>query len=607
MELELLSPAKDLTHGIEAINHGADAVYIGAPAFGARAAATNTVADIEQLANYAHLYRSKVFATVNTLLYDNELEPAVKMIRQLWNAGVDALIIQDMGLLECDLPPIELHASTQCHNASVERIKFMESVGFKRVILARETSLEQMKAIREATNIDLEAFIHGALCVCYSGQCYLSLAITGRSGNRGICTQPCRSAYDLLSPSGEVLIRNQHLLSLRDFSAAQHIDSMISAGIRSFKIEGRLKDMAYLKNITAYYRQLLDSYLSTHPEHTPASSGHTTFSFKPDPERTFNRGYTDYFLRYRHPMASHTTQKSLGKPIGKLVSINRNNLVINSIESLVAGDGLCFFDSSGQLQGFLINHVDGKTITPNRNPDIKPGTQLWRNNDFAFEKQLKGSTASRKIGIDIILSDSCSGVSLQITDSDGNTATSIATIEAAVANKPDLALKQIENQLSKLGDTIYEARSIKVLCNPTPFLPTAVINELRRTAVAELNNIRTALYKPQPCQTTPNDEPYSEPEVDYHANVINNRAKAFYERHHAKVTEPGLDLSHDYADKALMTTKYCLRHELGKCLKELKPNNLPTDTSLLLRNNGRLLRLTFDCKNCQMLVKLNQE
>ena len=386
-KIELLAPAKNLEYGREAINHGADAVYIGAPAFGARSAATNTISDIESLVNYSHLFGSKVFATVNTILFDNELEDAVQMIRQLYNIGVDALIIQDVGLLECDLPPIELHASTQCHNATIERVKFMESVGFARAILARETSLEQMREIRQATTLDLEAFVHGALCVSYSGQCYMSQYLNGRSGNRGCCSQPCRSMYDLYTEDNRMIIKNKHLLSLRDFSAADHLREMMEAGITSFKIEGRLKDITYVKNITAYYRQLLDNMLSGSSK---ASSGHCTFHFVPDPERTFNRGYTDYFLTGRHPMASLSTQKSIGKTVAKVSRVEHNALVINSKEPLMAGDGLCFFDSKGCLQGFFVNAVQGSRIIPNRMPNITSGALLWRNHDQKFEKQLHG-------------------------------------------------------------------------------------------------------------------------------------------------------------------------------------------------------------------------
>ena len=310
--LELLSPAKNYEQGREAINHGADAVYIGAPAFGARVAAGNTVEDIERLARYAHLYHARVFVTVNTLLFDNEIDDAVRLLHQLYNAGADAAIIQDLGLLECDLPPIELHASTQTHNAALPRIQFLEKTGFSRVILARETSLEQMQEIRRHTSVDLETFIQGALCVSYSGQCYLSQYLNNRSGNRGCCSQPCRSAYDLCDSHGNILRKDQHLLSLKDFSAANRLLDMINAGITSFKIEGRLKDMSYVKNVTAYYRQLLDSIMEGKPDLTPASSGSCRFFFTPDLEKTFNRGFTDYFLRQRQPMATLTSQKSMG-------------------------------------------------------------------------------------------------------------------------------------------------------------------------------------------------------------------------------------------------------------------------------------------------------
>ena len=466
MKLELLSPAKNLDFGREAINHGADALYIGAPAYGARAAATNTLEDIEALVNYAHLYGSKVFVTVNTLLFDNEIDPAVKLIHQLYNIGVDALLIQDLGLLECDLPPIELHASTQCHNASVERIKFLESVGFKRVVLARETSLEQMREIRQATHLDLEAFVHGALCVSYSGQCYMSQYLNNRSGNRGCCSQPCRSTYDLYNGDGRLLIKEKHLLSLRDFNASQQLENMISAGITSFKIEGRLKDLSYVKNITAYYRQLLDNILNssfithhssliTHhsslitphsslPTHhssliTPHSSLPThhsslitphsslithhssliTYHFTPDPDRTFNRGYTDYFLRGRQPMANFATPKSLGKYIGKVTDIRRNSLTISGTEPFANGDGLCYYDADGRLQGFLVNGVQGRTVIPNQMPDIKVGTALWRNQDQQFEKLLQGKSAERKIGVEMLFRATPDGFALQLTDEEG--------------------------------------------------------------------------------------------------------------------------------------------------------------------------------------------
>ena len=602
MKLELLSPAKNMEFGREAVNHGADALYIGAPAFGARAAATNTIQDIETLVNYAHLYGSKVFATVNTLLFDDELEPAVEMIRELYNIGVDALIIQDLGLLECDLPPIELHASTQCHNASVERVRFMESVGFKRVILARETSLEQMRAIREATSVDLEGFVYGALCVSYSGQCYMSQYLNQRSGNRGACSQPCRSTYDLLTEEGRTIMKNRHLLSLKDFNASQYIGSMIDAGISSFKIEGRLKAPAYVKNITAYYRQLLDSMMDGHER---ASSGATTVFFTPDPERTFNRGYTDYFLRGRQPMASFATQKSIGKPVGVVSTVGRFTLTVDSKETFVNGDGLCFFDERNRLQGFLVNGVEGNVITPNQMPRIKIGTQLWRNQDQAFEKMLAGRTAERKVGVRMLFCVTRRGFSLDLTDEDGVTVVQHMAAEHLPSDRPIKSSNTIVKQLSKLGDSPFVATEVTDTTEGRYFITAGTLNELRRRAVELLKEYRIKHFRPQDVpRETSSDIPSVASHLDYRSNVINQRAEAFYRRHGAVEIEHGLEQTGDYAGKALMTTKYCLRHELGCCLRDGGPNPhqiAPTDT-LLLRNQERLFRLQFDCGKCVMRV-----
>ena len=600
MKLELLSPAKNLEFGREAINHGADALYIGAPAFGARAAATNTLEDIEALVKYAHLYGCKVFATVNTLLFDNELEPAVKMIRQLYNIGVDALIIQDLGLLECDLPPIELHASTQCHNATVERVKFMESVGFKRVILARETSLEQMRALREATTVDLEAFVHGALCVSYSGQCYMSQYLTGRSGNRGCCSQPCRSTYDLVTADGRLLMKDRHLLSLRDFNASQQLSNMIDAGITSFKIEGRLKDLSYVKNITAYYRQLLDNLMEGHQK---ASSGRCTYTFTPDPDRTFNRGYTDYFLRGRQPMASFDTQKSLGKRIGKVTAIGRRTLTLDGTEPLANGDGLCYFDADHRLQGFLVNEVQGQTITPNQMPTLTVGTAIWRNNDVLFERRLQGHSADRRIGVDMRFRATDDGYSLELTDEDRLTITVGKTLDHIPSDNPDRNSQNIVRQLSKLGDTPFEAREVTDETHGSLFLPAAQLNQLRREAAEALTNRRIEHFRPADTPRVDNGEPYPETVLDYRANVLNTKTETFYRRHGVQQVERGLEQTLDYDGKALMTTRYCLRYELGCCLKKGKGEMkiAPNDT-LLLRNQGRQFRLEFDCRECLMRI-----
>ncbi|MCR5445808.1 MAG: U32 family peptidase [Bacteroidales bacterium] len=607
MTLELLSPAKNLEFGREAINHGADALYIGAPAFGARAAATNTIDDIDALVRYAHLYRARVFATVNTLLFDNELDDAVAMIRRLYNCGVDALIIQDLGLLECDLPPIELHASTQCHNASVERIKFMESAGFRRVILAREISLEQMRAIRAATSVDLEAFVHGALCVSYSGQCYLSQSLNGRSGNRGCCSQPCRSSYDLLSADGRTLVRDRHLLSLRDFNASAHLQAMVDAGISSFKIEGRLKDLSYVKNITAYYRQLLDSVMEGHQR---ASSGRCTYTFTPDPDRTFNRGYTDYFLRQRQPMANVATQKSLGKRVGEVVALGRNSLTVSGNEPFANGDGLCYFDADGRLQGFLVNAVQGRVVVPNHMPDLRVGTPLWRNQDQQFERLLQGRSADRRLDLRMRFDATSDGFVLDLSDPDGlSVSHRIAADHQPAAKEAALNSPLIVKQLSKLGDTPFAAVEVIDATAGRYFLPAAVLNQLRRDAVARLVDLRVDRFRPTDCPRVDCGEPYPDTVLDYRANIVNSRAEAFYRRHGVLQTERGLEATGDDEGKALMTTRYCLRYELGACLQHrdggthpspLLEQTLRPSDQLVLLNNGRRFRLEFDCRQCLM-------
>ncbi len=611
MQLELLSPAKNCDQGREAINHGADAVYIGAPAFGARVAAGNSIADIEALARYAHLYHAKVFATVNTLLFDEEVPEAVDLLHRLYEAGVDAAIIQDLGLLECDLPPIELHASTQTHNASLERVKFMEQVGFSRVILARETSLEQMQALRKATSIELEAFVQGALCVSYSGQCYMSQYLSGRSGNRGCCGQPCRSAYDLYDGEGRTLQHDRHLLSLKDFSATQHIQSMVDAGITSFKIEGRLKDMGYVKNVTAYYRRLLDSLMEGNG-HRAASSGRCEFYCTPDLHKTFNRGFTDYFLKERKPMATLATQKSIGQYLGRIQKVEKNRLTLACREALTTGDGLCFFNTEGALEGFLVNQVQGSTLQPNRMPKgLTVGTEIWRNNDQAFEKQLAGRTSRRKIDVDIILSDTPDGLRLLMTDSDGCQGAAETACDKEPARNPAQATEQMVKQLGKLGDTAFSARHIESRCTETYHLPPSLLNELRRTAVTHLEEARITAHLATRKHSQPlserqaNTTPYHETEVDYRANVLNAQAETFYRRHGATVTEYGLERSGNYDGKALMTSKYCLRYELGYCLR--KGGGTKSPEPWYLKNNKNWFRLAFDCRLCQMQVLLAPE
>jgi len=603
MRLELLAPAKNAAFGKEAVNHGADALYVGAPAFGARAAATNTVEDLDELVKYAHLYGAKVFATVNTILFDNELDDAVKMIYRLYDIGVDALIIQDLGLLECNLPPIELHASTQCHNAGVERIKFLEQVGFSRVVLARETSLEQMRQVRAATSVDLETFVHGALCVSYSGQCYMSQYLNGRSGNRGCCSQPCRSSYDLCDGSGRLLIKDRHLLSLRDFNASQHLCSMIDAGVTSFKIEGRLKDLSYVKNVTAFYRQLLDSMMNGHEV---SSSGRCTFFFTPDLDRTFNRGYTDYFLTGRKPMASFETQKSRGKYVGKVKSVRGNALEIDGSEVFTNGDGLCFIGADGRTQGFLVNAVNGQFVIPNKMLDISAGTILWRNNDQRFEKILQGKTAERKIPVNMFFISTDGGFALDVKDADGLSASSFLACEHTPSNDSVKAKALIVKQLSKTGDTPFSVSDVIDKTDGAFFVPASSLNQLRRDALVALSERRMSHFRPADSPLIRGDATYYEEALDYRANVVNAKAEAFYKHHGVKKIERGVEQTLDYSGKALMTTKYCLRYELGCCLKgkcKGKPKvSLKASDSLVLRNNDHRFRLEFNCSECLMRI-----
>lgn len=613
--LELLSPAKNADQGMAAINHGADAVYIGAPLFGARSAAGNTIEDIEQLVKYAHVYHSKVFATVNTLLFEDELEEARKLICQLYNIGVDALIVQDLGILEMDIPPIALHASTQMHNYDIERIKFMEQVGFQRVILARETSIDQMQAIRKATSVELEAFVQGALCVSFSGQCYMSQYLNERSGNRGCCGQPCRSSHDLYNEDGKLLRRQEHLLSLKDFNASHHIADMVEAGISSFKIEGRLKDLSYVKNVTAYYRQLLDQIMEGREDLCPVSHGTTRFFFTPDLSRTYNRDFTNYFLVERKPMASMETQKSLGKLMGKVVSIGKNTLTIKTKETFTAGDGLCYFTPKRELEGFFVNHVNGNTITPNRVPEsITVGTTVWRNNDFAFEKQLQGKSSERKIDITFTLADTPEGFTLTAADEMGNTGSASVTCEKSMARDVEKAREQIGKQLAKLGDTPFSMKAYHTLFSETSnndvyFIAAATINELRRVSTKQLEEARRKAFWPSDCKTEANEAPYFETNLDYRANVVNSLSRRFYERHGASIQEEGLEVSKSYENKALMTTKYCIRYELKQCLQHKANKEVDADYrgNLYLRNNKNYFLLQFDCKNCMMKVLIKDK
>lgn len=599
--IELLSPAKNLEFGREAINHGADAVYVGAPAFGARASAGNPIEDIENLTKYAHRYGAKVYVTLNTSLFDDELEPASRLMHQFYDIGADAVIIQDLGLLETDLPPIALHASTQTNNATPERVRFLEKAGFQRVILARELSLEQIAEIRRQTSVELECFVQGALCVSYSGQCYLSQSINGRSGNRGVCSQPCRSTYNLCNAEGKELVHKKHLLSLKDFNASEHLREYIGMGISSLKIEGRLKDICYVKNVTAYYRTLLDKLMSGDGNLRKASSGKCVFSFQPDPERTFNRGFTDYFLTGRQPMASMSTQKSIGKKIGKVLRVEKNSLICQTHLPVTAGDGLCFLNPQGSWEGFLVNNVIGNKLYPNNLPQsIAVGTELFRNNDIVFEKEVGNEkSAQRKVSVNLAFAETGSGFSLSATDEDGLNARETLVCEKQEAKNPEKAAEQIRTQLQKSGDTIFSVQGIENSCDGAFFIPASQLNDLRRRCLEKLAEERERHFRPADTFLERNDFPYFEKHLDYRANILNDKLLQFYKRHRVEHTEPGLEKSGDYSGKALMTAKYCIRYELGQCLTrhDVEPD---FRSDLYLENNGKRYLLKFDCKNCQM-------
>ena len=596
--LELLSPARDLECGLAAINHGADAVYIGAPKFGARAAAGNPLEDIGELISYAHRYWARVYITLNTILYDNELEEARSMIHQLYDAGADALIIQDMGLLELDLPPIPLFASTQTHNYNLDKIQFLERVGIQRVILARELPLKQVSEIRKGTTLDLEFFVHGALCVSFSGQCYFSQAAMGRSANRGECAQMCRLPYTVRDGRGNVLASNQHVLSLKDLNLSDYLSKLVDAGVTSFKIEGRLKEASYVKNITAFYRAKLDAVIEEREGFRRSSSGKTTFFFTPDPEKTFNRGTTDYFIRRRTPeIVSLRTPKSVGKLLGIVQSIGKGFFVLQTTDELHNGDGICFFGEDDELMGINVNRVEGNNIFPNSMEGIQPGVVVYRNYDHEFVQLLKSDSARRTIDVDLTFDENRNGFELRAVDENGNEATHLLTHAKEVARKPDAALDTLQTQLSKLGDTIFHAKSITIRPKQAFFLPVGVLNQLRRDCAALLETERLRNIPRQVMTVVPNDFPYPEKRLDYSANVVNEKAAAFYRRHGVQGIEKGLELQSDASGKILMTTRHCLKFQFDLCRGEKG-----SAEELFLFDGKTSYKLDFDCDQCIMKI-----
>ena len=601
---ELLAPAKDLDCGLAAIQCGADAVYIGGDRFGARRDASNSVEDIAVLAKTAHAYWVRVYATINTLLRENEVPKAVALAWSLYEAGVDALIIQDTGLLESDLPPVPLIASTQMHNNAPEKVAFLEQVGFRRAILARELTLDEIRAIRAAApNIELEFFVHGALCVCYSGQCYLSYSLGGRSGNRGQCAQPCRKAYRLEDGAGHVIDSGRHLLSLRDLNLSGYLDDLIDAGITSFKIEGRLKDQPYVANAVAYYRTHVDEALQRHGGRK-SSSGTSTVSFTPNPDKTFNRGFSTYFLHGRsEPIGSLDTPKMLGEMVGQVTAVTNSSITVKTPIALHPGDGLCFFVSDRQLCGTSINRVEGDTIEVQNIEDLRRGTVLYRNLDHAFLADLKKAKMDRRIDVAFTVADTPDGLTLRAEDENG-VIVELASSEAyEPAQNAEKARTTLQNQLMKTGATEFRCTDVTIELDPVRFIPVAALNAWRRDILAKLVEERCTRFKPACAPITPNDVPYPEDTLTYFGNVLNKKAEAFYRRHGVRHIDRAPESGVDLMGEKVMTCRYCVKHELDLCPRYGGSNQYPGPLYLIDRD-GTKLELRFDCAHCQMEVYL---
>ena len=599
--IELLSPAKDLNCGIEAINHGADAVYIGAPKFGARSAAGNSLEDIRELCEYAHLYGARIYVTLNTILKEEELEEAERMIWDLWRVGTDALIIQDMGITRLNLPPIPLHASTQTDNRTPEKVRFLEAAGFTQVVLARELSLNEIRRISEATTVPLEVFVHGALCVSYSGQCYLSAALSGRSANRGECAQYCRLPYTMVDATGTEIVTHKHLLSLKDMNRSDQLEALLDAGVSSLKIEGRLKDVGYVKNITAYYRKKLDAVLSRRPEYRRASAGRSIYTFEPVAEKSFNRGFTPFLLEGRTAdITAFNTPKSLGEPVGTVKEIKGNSFTVAGLKQLNNGDGLVFFNRKGELEGFRVNRVEANRVFPLDMPQLTPKTPLYRNFDQAFDKLLAKPSAERKLSVEIEFLDNPFGFTLCMEDETG------ARIMLTEPFAKELARREqqdnIRTQLSKLGNTPFEASKEVVGLSENWFVPSSLLADMRRRGVEKLLEARRARYPRETVKRVQSSVsiPFPERQLTYLGNVANGKARSFYQDHGVEQIDPAFELS-PRKDVPLMFTKHCLRYSMGWCPTYQKDKSPYKEPYYLLYKDTRL-RLQFDCKHCQMLV-----
>ena len=602
--IELLAPAKNLECGIEAIKHGADAVYIGAGRFGARQAAGNSVDDIAQLTRFAHFYGAKVYVTVNTILKDSELSDAEKLIWQLYEAGADALLVQDMAVLRMKLPPIALHASTQCDVRSADKVRFLADCGFTRVVLARELSLAEISEIHKACpDVELECFVHGALCVSYSGQCYASQYCFGRSANRGECAQFCRLKFDLEDSNDNVIIKGRHLLSLRDMNRMAYLEELMDAGVCSFKIEGRLKEVSYVKNVTAAYSQAIEKVLIRRNEFVRASSGHSVLQFTPDVSRSFNRGFTDYFLHGRtDDIYSFGTPKSIGEKMGPVKEVGRGWIKVSGFKAFHNGDGLCFFNRAGELEGYRVNRVEGNRVflflEGADMPSITAGTELYRNYDLEFEKVLSKESATRKIGVDILFEETADGYKVTFTDEDG-----LKSCAEAEWKKEDARTPQQENirtQLGKTGNTGFEVQDVEIRLDGERFIPSSLLSDLRRQATAGLEKTRLDSYV-RPAVGASANPVYPVSQLTYLGNVMNAQARTFYQDHGVKNIDDAFEKNTPDSG-VIMFCRHCIKNAMGLCTKNPRQDMKVQEPLYLVSQDGRRFRLRFDCSKCQMEI-----
>ncbi|MBM2885807.1 U32 family peptidase [Chromobacterium phragmitis] len=621
-QVELLSPAKTAEIGREAILHGADAVYIGGPSFGARHNACNSVQDIAGLCDFAHRYHARIFATLNTILHDAELDAARQLIWQLYDAGVDALIVQDMGILQMDLPPIQLHASTQCDIRDADKARFLSDAGFSQIVLARELTIPQIKNIadRVADSATIEYFIHGALCVAFSGQCYISHADTGRSANRGDCSQACRLPYTLTDEKGGVVAFDKHLLSMKDNNQSANLEALLDAGVRSLKIEGRYKDVSYVKNITAHYRLLLDEIFERRPELAPAASGTSEIFFTPNPDKTFHRGATDYFATGRkQDIGAFDSPKFVGVGLGTVHKVGDSWLEIATTEQMSNGDGINFMKKR-EVVGMQLNTVkqvgkaEGGLLVWRCEPNdpavlsgLKPGADICRNRDHAWELALLKKSAERRIGVWATLSETADGLELTYTDADGCSASAAVDLALEPAKDAARAEQSLRDAVAKLGNTLFQAHDVSLNLSQPWFVPASVINGLRREAVEKLEAARLAAWsRPERKAAVEPPAVFPQKELSYLANVYNALAWDFYKRHGVEVIAPAYEAHQEEGEVSLMITKHCLRFSYNLCPKQAKGvkgvmGQVRADP-MILKSGDETYTLKFECRPCEMHV-----